>query len=107
MIEEYQVSLTAIDRTILRIVQEDANTKVERIAEEAGTSTATVQRRLRHMRDAGIIENNVAQVNPKLVGKEMTFVILVELERERIDILDKFKRKMQAEPQVQQCYYII
>ena len=36
----------------------------------------------------------------------MTFLILVELERESILQLDEFRRKMKAELQVQQCYYI-
>jgi DNA-binding Lrp family transcriptional regulator len=31
---------------------------------------------------------------------------MVEMERERLDVLDAFKRRMKAEPQVQQCYYI-
>ncbi len=33
-------------------------------------------------------------------------MILVELERERLDILDAFRRKIHSEGQIQQCYYI-
>ncbi len=101
-----QAELSELDKAILRIIQEDSNTKLETIADQVGASGATVQRRLRHFRETGIVEGEVALVNPKLVGQEMTFLILVELERERIDILDTFRRKVQAEPQVQQCYYI-
>ena len=36
----------------------------------------------------------------------MTFLVLVELEREPLHQLDAFRRKVHAEPQVQQCYYI-
>ena len=36
----------------------------------------------------------------------MTFLVFVELEHERIDQIDAFRRKARAEPQVQQCYYI-
>ena len=36
----------------------------------------------------------------------MTFVILVELERERIDQLDSFRRKAWAEPRIQKRYWI-
>ena len=104
--EKDQRNLTAVDRAILRIIQNDAGTRLELIAEEAGASVATVQRRLRHLRDCGVIEGEVACVDPKAVGQGMTFLILVELERERIDILDTFRRKVSGEPQVQQCYYI-
>ncbi|MEH6475814.1 MAG: Lrp/AsnC ligand binding domain-containing protein [Sneathiella sp.] len=36
----------------------------------------------------------------------MTFLILVELERERLDQVEAFRRKVNAELQIQQCYYI-
>ena len=37
-------SLSSVDRAILRIVQKDANSRLEAIAEEAGASVATIQR---------------------------------------------------------------
>jgi len=36
----------------------------------------------------------------------MTFIVMVELERERIDQLDAFRRIVRKEVQVQQCYYV-
>ena len=99
-------SLSSVDRAILRIVQKDANSRLEAIAEEAGASVPTIQRRLRHLRETGVIEGEIALVDPEAVEQGMTFLILVEMERERIDILDTFRRKINAEPQVQQCYYI-
>lgn len=36
----------------------------------------------------------------------MTFVVMVELERERLDQIDAFTRRAEAEPMVQQCYYL-
>lgn len=98
--------LSAVDQTILRIMQQNSSSRLEEIAQEAGASVATIQRRLRLLRQNGVIEGEVALVNPKAVGQTMTFLILVELERERIDILDTFRRKVTAEPQIQQCYYI-
>ncbi|MEQ8778531.1 MAG: Lrp/AsnC family transcriptional regulator [Roseibium album] len=98
--------LSSVDRTILSIMQRDSNSRMESIAEEAGASIATVQRRLRHFRQANIIQREIAVVDPETVGQGMTFLILVELERERIDILDTFRRKVTSEQQVQQCYYI-
>lgn len=99
-------TITAVDRTILRIVQTDSTARLDRIAEEAGTSVATIQRRLRHLRNSGVIQGEVALVSPEALDRGMTFLILVELERERIDILDTFRRKVTAEDQIQQCYYI-
>lgn len=98
--------LSAIDRSILRIVQKDARFRLEDIAEKVGASVATVQRRIRHLRQEGVIQGETAVVNPDAVKQGMTFLILVEMERERLDILDAFRRKIHAEEQIQQCYYI-
>lgn len=100
------MELTEIDRIILRMVQQDAKSRLEDIAEQADASVATIQRRLRQLRSHGVLEGETALVDPKAVGQGMTFLILVEMERERLDILDAFRRKIRGEDRVQQCYYI-
>lgn len=94
------------DRKILSLLQENAREKLETIAFETGLSVATVQRRIRHLKQTGAIEKETALISPEAAGYTMTFIISVEMERERIDQLDAFRRKAKAEPQVQQCYYI-
>ncbi|MHC0052512.1 Lrp/AsnC family transcriptional regulator [Actibacterium sp. D379-3] len=98
--------LTESDRVILRMLQANARERLETIAFEAGMSVATVQRRVRALKEAGVILRDAAVLSPQALGYAMTFLILVELERERIDQLDAFRRKVKQEPQVQQCYYI-
>ncbi len=100
------VEITELDRTILRLMQENARTRLDDIIAQAGASTATVQRRIKHLRSTGIITSEVAVVDPEAVEFAMTFLILVELERESIHQLDAFRRKAKAEHQIQQCYYI-
>jgi len=99
-------ALSEADRTILRMVQENARERLETIATETGLSVATVQRRIRSLKADGVITGESALVDPKSVGYAMTFLVFVELEHERIDQIDAFRRKARAEPQVQQCYYI-
>lgn len=98
--------LSELDRTILRLMQENARTRLDDITAQAGASAATVQRRIKHLRSTGIISGEIAIVDPEAVEFAMTFLILVELERESIHQLDSFRRKAKAERQVQQCYYI-
>ena len=94
------------DRKILQLLQENAREKLEAIAFETGLSVATVQRRIKQLKASGAIERETAVICPEAAGYTMTFLILIELERERLDQLDAFRRKAKAEPQVQQCYYI-
>jgi len=99
-------ALTEIDRTILRLLQDDSRTRLETIAQEAGASIPTIQRRIRQLREKQIIQGETVVIDPAAVDLGMTFLILVELEREGLHQLDAFRRKMQGEPQIQQCYYI-
>ena len=94
------------DRIILDAVQKDARLNLEAIAERCGVSAASVQRRLRKLRERGVIKAEVAIVDPDAVGMPMCFIVMMEMERERVDQLDAFTKSARDDPQVQQCYYI-
>ena len=94
------------DRKILNLLQKNAREKLESIASETGLSVATVQRRIKHFRSTGIIEQETALISQEAAGYNMTFLIFVEMEQEKSHQLDLFRKKVVAEPQVQQCYYI-
>ncbi|MEO7679102.1 MAG: Lrp/AsnC family transcriptional regulator [Sphingomonas sp.] len=100
------LELDAADFAILRLFQGDGDTPLQELADVCGLSVPTVQRRLRRLRDAGAIAGKVGVLGPEALGFAMTFVVMVELERERIDQLDAFRRRAMREPHVQQCYYI-
>ena len=94
------------DRHLLDLLQADARQSLERLAGEVALSAPAVQRRIKRLREAGVIAAEVAIVDPSAVGLPMTFVVIVELERERADEIDAFRHKVMAEPQVQQAYYV-
>ncbi len=100
------MKLDQIDRILLRLLQADSRRGLDALAVETGLSVASVQRRLRALREAGVILSDVAVIDPKSVGVAMSFVVMVELERERQDQIDAFARQVQSDPRVQQCYYI-
>jgi Lrp/AsnC family transcriptional regulator, leucine-responsive regulatory protein len=98
--------LDQIDRKILDQMQDNSSISAEELAVRVGTSRSSVQRRLQKLHAAKAIERQAVQLNPMLVSAFMTFIVEVELERERIDLLDEFRRSMHALPEVQQCYYV-
>jgi Lrp/AsnC family leucine-responsive transcriptional regulator len=100
------MEITSTDAKILNALQEDSRVGLETLAEMTGLSTATVQRHLKRMREDGTIAQEVVLVDPAKVGQGMTMVVMVELERERLDQIDQFTRRVTADPNVQQCYYI-
>lgn len=100
------VELDSFDSRLLDLVQRDARANAERLAAEIGLSPAAVQRRLKRLRENGVIAATVAVLAPEAVGRPMTFLVEVQLERESAGLMDAFKRQMQATPEVQQCYYV-
>lgn len=94
------------DKAILNALQQDATMSLEGLADASDVSVPTVQRRLKRLRDTGVIDREVAIIDPQKVGQSMSFIVMVEMESERIDHLDAFRRAAKAEPQVQQCYYV-
>lgn len=93
------------DLHILRLVQGDARLTADALGGEVGLSPAAVQKRLKKLRDGGVIERDIAVLSPAALGREMTVIVEVILERENLAQLDAFKRKMRAAEGVQQCYY--
>lgn len=93
------------DLEILRIVQRNARMTADVISQQVGLSSPAVQKRLKKLRDTGVIEREIAVLSGAKLGREMTVVVEVILERESRMHLDAFKRKMREAPCVQQCYY--
>ncbi|WP_372885206.1 Lrp/AsnC family transcriptional regulator [Shimia sp.] len=93
------------DLKILRLVQANARLTAEAIGEDVGLSPAAVHKRLQKLRAQGVIEREIAVLSPARLGRGMTIIVEVLLERESRAQLDAFKRRMRSAPQVQQCYY--
>lgn len=100
------MTLDRLDRDLLSALQDDARLSADALAERVGASRSSVQRRLKRLTTSGVIEREVAQLDPEKIDAMMTFVVEVELERERVDLLDEFKRSVMMLEEVQQCYYI-
>lgn len=98
--------LDRFDRAILGILQRDNATPQRTIGEAVHLSAPAVQRRIKHLEESGVIQANVAVVDPALVGRPVTVLVEVQIESERVDLLDAAKASFAAAPEVQQCYYV-
>jgi Lrp/AsnC family leucine-responsive transcriptional regulator len=100
------VELDDFDRRLLDALQEDNRRTGEELAAIVGLSPAACLRRVQRLRDEKVIERDVSLLAPEALGRRLTLVVLVTLERERPDVVDAFKRAMRAAPEVMQCYYV-
>ncbi len=98
--------LDRIDRNILNILQKDSRISNQSLAERIGLSPPACLRRVRKLRESGVIMAEVALINPRLVGRYINIIVEVEMVRDQLDIYDAFKRKMDTAPEVTQCYQV-
>ncbi|MBB4363109.1 Lrp/AsnC family leucine-responsive transcriptional regulator [Bradyrhizobium sp. CIR18] len=95
-----------IDARILEIVQKNNRLTSEVIGEMAGLSATACQRRLKRLRSEGIIEADVSIVSAKAAGRPIQMLVLVNLERERSDIIDRFKKAIKSSVDVVNGFYV-
>lgn len=95
-----------IDARILEIVQKNNRLTSELIAEMAGLSATACQRRLKKLRSENIIEADVSIVSAKAVGRPIQMLVLVSLERERSDIIDRFKKAIKSSAEIVNGFYV-
>ena len=100
------MSLDRFDRQLLNLVQEDAGHTAERLAEQVFLSPSAVQRRLRRLREQGVIVRDAAVVDPKKVGRPTFFVVSLQVERERPELLAQLRQWLAAQEHVQQAFYV-
>jgi len=98
--------MDSFDAKILNIVQRDNRLSTEKIAGEVGLSPSAVQRRLKRLREGGVIEAEVAVVSPEAVGRTLMAIVGVIIEKERplLTALTEFKELILSTPEVMQCY---
>jgi len=98
--------LDGFDRKILKVVQNSADLSADELGERIGLSASAALRRLKRLRDSGVIESTIAVVAPAAVGANTTFVVGLEVERERPEMLARLRKWFLDEDHVQQAYYV-
>ena len=104
MAKTSKIELTAMDRKILRALQQDGRMTIQALAEGVGVSASSCLRRIRQMEEAGIITAYSATVDQKAVGLPVSVFISIKLERQRAEELDRFGAAIAGWPEVMECY---
>ena len=104
------LELDALDLKLLDLVQHDASMSNQALAEAAHTSAPTCLRRIKQLQDAGLIERQIAILNPQVlaanVGHGLQAIVEITLDKQSAEALDAFERRVLPEQAVQQCYRV-
>jgi Lrp/AsnC family transcriptional regulator, leucine-responsive regulatory protein len=102
-----------LDNTDLRLLdalQHDASQSNQALAEQVHISPPTCLRRVKRLREAGLIERQIAILSPDklapLLGHGLTALVEVTLDRQGAELLDAFEARVAADDAVQQCYRV-
>lgn len=103
-------NLDETDKRLLELLQSDASLSNQALAERAHTSAPTALRRIKRLRDMGLIERQVAILRPErlaeIQGHGLTALVEITLERQGEEHLEAFESRAVADPAVQQCYRV-
>ncbi len=109
-IDNHALSLDATDLKLLEALQDDASLSNQALAERAHVSPPTCLRRVKRLRDAGLIEREVALLNPDklaaVLGHGLTALVEITLDRQGAEHLAAFEARVVADDAVQQCYRV-
>ncbi|WP_175974073.1 Lrp/AsnC family transcriptional regulator [Burkholderia sp. BCC1047] len=98
------IKLDAIDRRILRALQQNSNQTNADIAQQAGLSPTPCLRRVHLLEEQGVIDAYVALLNPAAVELRFTAFVRVTLERQDKTTVERFAREMEQAPEVLECH---
>ena len=99
-----KISLDAIDRRILAVLQENARVSNVELAESAGVSASPCWRRVRELERTGVISRYVTLVDPAALGLPVSVFIQVSLEKQVESALEVFENAILQRPEVMECY---
>lgn len=102
----HSTALDSFDRQILARLQHSTQRKAEHIGSEIGLSASAVQRRIKRLREQGVIQAEVALLDRAQVSRAITLLAGVEIARDNYPALAAFRQWVAAEPAVQQAYYV-
>jgi Lrp/AsnC family transcriptional regulator, leucine-responsive regulatory protein len=100
------MDLDSFDRKILTHIQRNARLTAADLSQLVGLSPSACHRRLSALRDARVIQAEIAVLDPKAVGSRITMIVTVTLEREHSDVISEFKRACRENVEITQCYYV-
>lgn len=105
-LQQHAITLDDLDRRILDQLQSNCALTNLELAQRVHASTPTSLRRVRRLIDGGVIEKQVAILNPQKVGNSLTAIIEITLDVQTAEMMDEFEAGIIAEPAILQCYRV-
>lgn len=98
------LSVDALDRRILRVLQARAEISQAELAHEVGASPASCWRRIKALEAAGVLGATVRLVDPMSIGRGLDAICQVRMKNHSPDARASFDAFIAEHPEVMDCY---
>lgn len=99
-------TLDKLDRKLLNLLQKNNQISTRILADKLHISQPTCLRRIKELRDAGVISAEVAMVDPFALGYGMLAFLEISLTNQSDEYMREFETCMNKEAEVMQCYFV-
>ncbi len=100
------MKLSRTDLRLLAELQRDTTRNQSELAEIVGMSRTSCWRRIRDFEDAGIIDRQVALLNPKKAGFNLEVLLFVAMTEHSDENRKSFERHVSLLPEVMECFSV-
>jgi DNA-binding Lrp family transcriptional regulator len=94
------------DRLLLEHLQDDARMTNTELARRVDLSAPGLQKRVRKLENAGVIEQYITLVNREALGYDMLCFVQVTLQRHEPEAIRNFRKVVLTMPEVMECFHI-
>lgn len=98
--------LDAIDREILRLLQDNGRMTNAALAEAVGLTPTPMLQRIRKLEQNGVITRYMAIVDPAKVGRPVLAFVHVTLKSHGLAMHQRFLERVDGLPEVIECHHI-
>lgn len=99
-------TLDKLDRKLLNLLQKDNQISTRILADKLHISQPTCLRRIKELREAGVISAEVAMVDPFALGYGMLAFLEISLTNQSDEHMREFEARINKETEVMQCYFV-
>ena len=100
------VSLSRIDRNILRSLQQNARLSFAELARQVGLTTTPCKERVKRLERDGYIRGYHADLDPAKLGRGLVVFVQITLQRTAGDAFREFTEAVRDVPEVEECHLV-
>lgn len=96
--------LDEIDSNILRLLKQNSRMSYLEMSRQMGISDATIQLRIRRLKEHGVIKKFTVIVDPASIGYAVAAIMLVQIDADRHDVA---KNTLSTIPEISEIYSVL